>query len=176
MLNILDLLREMNITPRKVTSTEWASRCPGCGGEDKPGDPSDRFRTWPDGHAGGNAWCRGCEWKGDNIQFCRDFLNLDFKDACDHVGRAADKSVSTPRQVRAPSSPKVYEPVRPGLPSAIWLQRAAELVDWAHRMLLANPEQLSYLAGRGISLEGVRRFRLGWNPGQKGQDIYRPRA
>ena len=175
MINILDLLREKGITPRKVTAGEWASRCPGCGGEDKPGNPSDRFRTWPEGHAGGNAWCRCCEWKGDNIQFCRDFLGLDFKDACDHVGRAAEKTAATPRQVKAPSGPKSYEPVRPGLPSAIWQQRAAELVDWAHRQLLRNPEQLAYLAGRGISLKAVRRFRLGWNHGEKGQDIYRPR-
>lgn len=175
MLNILDLLRERGMTPRKVTSTEWASKCPGCGGEDRPGDPSDRFRTWPEDRPGGVSWCRGCEWQGDNIQFCRDFLGLDFKDACDHVGRAADKTASTPRQVRAPSGPKVYEPVRPGLPSALWQQRAADLVAWAHKHLLANTEQLAYLAARGINLDSVRRFRLGWNPGEKDQDIYRPR-
>jgi len=66
-------------------------------------------------------------------------------------------------------------PVRPGLPPVIGQQHAAELVDWAHRQLLANAEQLAYLAGRGITEESVRRFHLGWCPGEHGKDIYRPR-
>ncbi|GAB6125010.1 CHC2 zinc finger domain-containing protein [Humidesulfovibrio idahonensis] len=175
MLSILDLLQDGGIGVRKVTADEWASRCPGCGGEDRPGDPSDRFRVWPGGERGGNAWCRICGWKGDNIQYCRDFLGMDFQDACEHVGRDKEKHAPTPRQITAPSGPRVYEPVRLGLPPVIWQQHAAELVDWAHRQLLANAEQLAYLAGRGITEESVRRFHLGWCPGEHGKDIYRPR-
>ncbi len=168
MMNILDLLREKGLTPVKVTGSEWASACPSCGGR-------DRFRIWPEDRPGGCAWCRVCQWNGDNIQFARDFLGLDFKDACDHVGRTELKTSPTPRQVQAPRGPRVFEAARPDLPNATWLQRAAELVNWAHKNLLANPEQLAYLAGRGITEETARRFRLGWNPGEKGQDIYRPR-
>lgn len=175
MLNIIDLLGEKGITVRKVTSSEYGSMCPNCGGVDRPGDYSDRFRTKPDFRPGGSGWCRQCGWSGDNIQFCRDFLGLDFKDACDHVGRAAEKSTHTPRQLAVPHASSAFCPTRPGLPRALWQQRAAELVDWAHKHLLANAEQLAYLAGRGINLDSVRRFRLGYNPGEHGRDIYRPR-
>jgi hypothetical protein len=50
-------------------------------------------------------------------------------------------------------------------------------VDWAHGQLLEEPEQLAYLAGRGISEQSVRRYRLGYNPGENGRPaIYRARG
>ncbi|NTV03673.1 hypothetical protein HGA89_01985 [bacterium] len=48
----------------------------------------------------------------------------------------------------------------------------AKLIAHAHEQLLACPEQLAYLAGRGLPLEAVQRYRLGW----LAQDAYRPRA
>jgi len=41
--------------------------------------------------------------------------------------------------------------------------------------LQKNAEALSWLADRGISLETAVNYRLGWNQGEKGKDIYRPR-
>lgn len=168
MLSILDLLRERGLEPRKVKADEWSSPCPGCGG-------TDRFHCWPDRSDGGNGWCRQCEWKGDTIQFCRDFLGMEFKEACEHVGRDDKATAPTPRRTQAPKAAQVYQPTRPGLPPALWQQKAAELVAWAHAHLLRNTEQLAYLAGRGIDLDAVRFFRLGWNPGEQGRDIYRSR-
>ena len=60
-------------------------------------------------------------------------------------------------------------------PSELWQEKAAKLVAWTHEKLLANPEQLNILAARGINLETVRHFRLGWNPGKDGKDLFRPR-
>jgi hypothetical protein len=48
-------------------------------------------------------------------------------------------------------------------------------VNWAHANLLKNGEQLEYLAARGIPLEAVKRFRIGWNPGERGKDLWRSR-
>lgn len=169
MMHILDLLREKGISAVKESTSRWGSPCPSCGGR-------DRFRIWPDDRPGGSYWCQQCGMSGDNIQFCRDFLGMDFKDACEHVGREVEKSPSTPRQVSAPRGSRAFEPARPGLPSPLWQQRAAEFVAWAHRQLLKRAAELAYLAGRGITLETVRRFRLGYNPGEQGKDIYRPRA
>ena len=68
-------------------------------------------------------------------------------------------------------------------PPELWQEKAAALVPWAHEKLLANPEQLNILAARGINLETVKHFRLGWNPGKParrpsggdGKDLFRPR-
>jgi hypothetical protein len=167
MLTILDLQRQKGLEPKRVSASEWAGPCPGCGGK-------DRFRSWPEAPDGGNGWCRQCEWGGDTIQFCRDFLGMDFGEACEHVGRDAKVS-PTPRQAQAPRGQRAFVAARPDLPPALWQQRAADLVAWAHAKLLRSPEQLAYLAGRGISEATARRFRLGWNPGEKGEDLYRTR-
>jgi len=167
MLTILDLLRQKGLEPRRASATEWAGPCPGCGGK-------DRFRSWPDGPDGGNGWCRQCEWSGDTIQFCRDFLGMDFREACEHAGR--DVKVSpTPRQAKPARAVRTFEAARPDLPPAIWLQRAADFTAWAHDKLLRAPKQMAYLADRGVTEDAVRRFRLGWNPGERGADLYRTR-
>ena len=45
-----------------------------------------------------------------------------------------------------------------------------------HEQLLKNPEQLAWLAARGLPLEAVTRYRLGWNPGERGKScLIRPR-
>lgn len=168
MLHILELLREKGISPVKESASRWGSPCPNCGGR-------DRFRIWPDDRPGGSYWCQQCSLSGDNIQFCREFLGMDFKEACEHVGREVEKSPATPRQISVPRGSRTFEPARPGLPSKLWQQRAADFVAWAHKHLLGDPEQLAYLAGRGIGLETIERFRLGYNTGEHGQDIYRTR-
>jgi phage/plasmid primase-like uncharacterized protein len=89
-MNILELVREYGFSPKKEASTkggEYSTPCPSCGGD-------DRFRIWPNDGNGGGFWCRKCEKNGDNIDFCKDFLNMSFKEACEKVGR--DKSRFAP--------------------------------------------------------------------------------
>jgi hypothetical protein len=42
--------------------------------------------------------------------------------------------------------------------------------------LQGNESQLVWLADRGISRETAAKFRLGWNPGEKHKDLWRPRS
>ncbi len=76
---ILSLASEVGLYPKMVANTnggEYHSPCPRCGGR-------DRFIIW---NAIDRYLCRQCEAKGDAIQFCRDFLNMSFKQACDRIG------------------------------------------------------------------------------------------
>tara|TARA_Y100001954_G_C15819879_1_gene609389 strand:+ start:3101 stop:4504 length:1404 start_codon:yes stop_codon:yes gene_type:complete len=173
-MNVLDLLREMGIEPKYVSSAkggEYASPCPGCGGE-------DRFHVWPEQNGGsGSWWCRegsGCGKGGDNIELLREYCGMDFREACEKVGRDPEQApvrCAQPRRPRAAFHPKQHE-----APTEIWRRKSGELVDWAHGKLLGNHKQLDYLAERGVPLEAVRRFKLGWNPGESGKDLFRARS
>ena len=174
--NLVDLLSEYGFSPVKKTATEWASPCPFCGGK-------DRFQIWPDeGEGRGYYWCRQCDAKGDGIQFLRDFADMSYGDACKRVG------VTPVANLRAPALTKKkavepFEPVRPDegakpqLDTAKWRARANDFVAWASEQLRKAPEQLAWLAARGIDAGSARRYRLGYNPGEKGLNcIIRPRV
>ena len=70
-----------------------------------------------------------------------------------------------------------FEAVASIPPAELWTQKATAFADWAHQQLLGNVEQLGWLATRGLPLEAVKRYRLGWNPGDRGKScLIRPRA
>jgi hypothetical protein len=58
-----------------------------------------------------------------------------------------------------------------------WRAKASAFVDAAHQALLSNDEVLRYLAGRGLDLQAVKGFRLGWFGGENGKPcLFRPRV
>ena len=177
MINVLDLIREKGIDPKKVAGTyggEYQSPCPACGG-------NDRFHVWPEQNNGqGSWWCRQCEKSGDAIQFLRDFCGLSYQDACAKIGRTLhdDFRYQTPHPPRSskPAGSNTYQPQPIQPPAEKWQERATLFVNWAHDRLLENKHRLSWLKKRGIAKDTVRRFRLGWNPGKDGEDrLFRPR-
>lgn len=87
------------------------------------------------------------------------------------TARPAPSSPAPPR-LRPPQ----WQPEAATIPSEAWQAKTAALIEWAHGHLLANPEQLAWLAARGIGPETVETARLGWNPGECGKDLWRPRA
>jgi 5S rRNA maturation endonuclease (ribonuclease M5) len=82
---IADLLASRGFILHKKTAKESSSPCPFCGG-------TDRFCIWPDDN---RAWCRGCGWAGDDIQFYIDKDGMSFKDAATKAGRT-DKIKDSP--------------------------------------------------------------------------------
>lgn len=62
---------------KKKTAEEYYCPCPFCGGE-------DRFCVWPESN---NAWCRQCDWKGDDIQLLRDLEGFSFQEAAEATGK-----------------------------------------------------------------------------------------
>ena len=171
MIIILDDLNTRGLDPRRVSGTnggEYHCPCPQCGGR-------DRFHTWPEQGEAGTWWCRGCGKGGDAIQYLKDFCGKTFREAAAAVGRNLEDlplASATPRQRKKPAfSPADHQP-----PQEKWREKAGIFVDWAHQQLLAQPEQMKYLAGRGIPEAAVRRCRIGYNPGEKGRPaIYRAR-
>jgi len=167
-MNTLDLAQK-KVQLKKVSNTyggEYQGPCPGCGGE-------DRFHVWPYQNDGkGSYWCRACEKSGDNIQFLRDFEGLSFKEACSRLNiTIPDRPGYQPREYKKPE----FEPAEHAKPADLWQERAEKLVTWAQGNLMENKAELDWLEKRGITGEMARRYRLGWNPGENGKDIYRAR-
>ena len=170
-MNTLDMASK-KVVLKKVSGThggEWQGPCPGCGG-------TDRFHVWPMQNDGkGGYWCRGCGKTGDNIQFLRDFEGMSFKDACRQLNiTPQDRTEShgpMPEQRKRPE----FHPDQHVPPADLWQEKAAKLVAWAQDGLSKDADALSWLADRGISAQTAEDFRLGWNAGEEGKDIYRAR-
>ncbi|MGE4579373.1 MAG: primase-helicase zinc-binding domain-containing protein, partial [Desulfuromonadales bacterium] len=169
-MTVFDLYQRHGLTARKVSGHkggEYHGPCPGCGGE-------DRFHLWPEQDDHGTFWCRQCGKGGDAIQFLRDFAGMGFREACAALGVdvAARPEAGTPCPRR--SAPR-WQPDEIQPPAEIWQEKARAFVAWCHDRLLDNGGQLQWLADRGVDLEAVKVARLGWNPGEAGKDIWRPR-
>ena len=170
-MNTLDLAFG-HVKLKKVSRTnggEWQGPCPSCGGD-------DRFHVWPEQNEGKGAyWCRGCGKTGDNIQYLRDFCGMSFRDACAElridIPAGRDYWKTPPPQRTKP----VFQPVSHASPADLWQEKAEKFVSWAQAGLLGNAEALAWLAGRGINRETAINYRLGWNAGEDGKDLYRAR-
>lgn len=74
MTGIIDLFRELGLSPIKKTAKEWASPCPFCGG-------TDRCSIWPEKQGGiGYYWCRQCNAEGNGIQLQQDAADISHKE------------------------------------------------------------------------------------------------
>ncbi len=140
-----------------VRGPEYHGPCPVCGG-------NDRFHLWPE-QGTGSFWCRGCEKGGDLVEFYRWRDGVGYKDACQRAGIDAKTyaAQSTPSTKNNTTSalfvPRSADPVLPA-----WSEHAAKFADWCHLQLLNTPNQLAWLAARGIDADLVAQFNLGWNP------------
>lgn len=182
-MNINDILKSRNITTvaKKAKTNEFCSPCPKCGG-------NDRFVIWPDE----NRWyCRQCDEGGNLVNF---FMIIDgmnelealeqyficqgknATDAADAARLAIKKQAGDPQRtytaIRREKKAATQSKKSSKVDAQAWLEKAAALVEWAHKQLLNNQEQLSWLQNeRGLTLETVKRCKLGWNP----SDLYRDR-
>ncbi len=157
-MNVIDLLEEMGVQPKKVSSCkggEYHSRCPDsrCGGK-------DRFCIWPSEGSEGRYWCRKCMRSGDAIQFCRDFMGMDFHSACAKVGkRPSCSKLRKDVRTREKFTPKLL-----ATPLDTWCQKALIFVQQSHQYLLEHPHLLNQEKDRGLTQQNIVDFRLGWNP------------
>lgn len=146
-------------------------------------------------------YCFGCGASGDVFKFIMKRNGISFLEAVKQL--AGKHGISLPEKIKVPvmhhGTPKPPEArnqkseiirregtairnqrsdvgcQKQDAPPELWQEKASKLVSWSHDKLLQNPEQLKNLAKRGIKLETVKRFRLGWNPGKGGKDLFRPR-
>lgn len=161
-------LAQRHVLLRKASSTkggEWHGPCPWCGGV-------DRFHVWPEQDGGrGTYWCRSCGKGGDAIQFLRDCEGMTFKEACDYLNIKVDEKQNSKQD----AAPHEYRPREPQTPAELWREKAEKFIAWAQERLQENRDAIGWLAARGISAGAAAKYRLGWNPGEDGKDIYRAR-
>ena len=99
---------------------------------------------------------------------------MSFRDAC------AELRIDLPnhpdhRDAQAPRTKPEFQPVSHASPADLWQEKAEKFITWSAAGLLNNHETLVWLAARGISQETAINYRLGWNMGEDGKDIYRAR-
>jgi DNA primase len=144
---LLEIHENAGFCSKKQTANEYASSCPECGGKDRfiIFVNEDRF------------WCRGCDKSGDAIQYLINFRKMTFPEASLLVG----KELSTPSKRAKTPAPRPAEPAK--VQPSLWRQRAAAVIEGAHKALMANSEALAWLRlERGITAETAERFKLGW--------------
>lgn len=134
-------------------------------------------------------YCFGCGVGGDVFEFLEKKEGIPFPEA---VIRIAEKTghrisdieyrknenqtshiahrTSTKKEEYVPSVPSVTQ-----APGEIWQEKATKLVEWSHETLLKNDKRLAWLEERGIGIDLVKEFKLGWNIGENGKGICRPR-
>ena len=152
-MNILDLLKEDKLNPKRVGSThggEYSSPCPWCGGK-------DRFRAWPDSGNGGNYWCRKCQKSGGTIRYLMDYRGMSYQDACNLLGSIP--SSNNKIETLTSNAPNDFPPAK-------WQAKAEKLVKWAEECLWDHryfniPKELN---NRGLKDQAIKNARLGWLP------------
>ena len=182
-MNILNIIETEGLQIKKV-GAEYQGPCPFCK------DGTDRFHIHPDKGEHGTYWCRVCGRKGDAIQFLRDYKDMGYRAACEYMGKTPKEVERKSKGPRTPGNPSTgsertleYEPRVCKAPEEIWSERAEALVEWAQGIMFSGQglvvggqlTPIQWLAARGITLYTATRFRLGWNPGENGKDIYRSR-
>lgn len=159
-MDLIELLKEIGINPTR-NGASYSSPCPNCGGK-------NRFIAWPSNR----YWCRQCRKGGDAIQFCRDFLGLTYAEACKKLNlEKKSYSLSIPSK---PSELKIAK-----TPPLIWQEKALSFTNWAHLNLMNSPQHLSMLEDRMLSVETIRKYRLGLCINHKGtpsKDYFLPRS
>lgn len=157
-MNILDLIPGEYKKSGRKNGGEYAGACPWCGDGGK-GRNSDRFHIWPDQGRYGTYWCRQCGKAGDAIKYLVDHDGMNFKAACAHLGLHPD--VLGPKTDRVPTG---WQPQAATNPAEIWADHAKKFVDWCYDRLIERPDELAWLSARGIGIDMVEKYRLGWNP------------
>ncbi len=155
--DILWYLSRLNCDLKKVSSREWHGPCPSCRG-------TDRLMVWPDEKQPkclGAYRCRICDIYGDTIKLIMDFFGKTYKEAMEELGITITNQEHHQIPRRPAGSPLA-------LPAQNWRENAAALVEWSHQQIFSYPEVVAFLARRGITLECIRMFKIGYNP----KDLY----
>ncbi|MCK5606397.1 hypothetical protein KAR91_31135 [Candidatus Pacearchaeota archaeon] len=157
--NIIDIYKAQGfVTAFTVKGgSEYGGPCPFCGGE---AGKSDRFRIFPTENNGrGRFWCRKCLENGDNAWFYSKLYRVSLTKAREILG-ISDFSKYKPNN--KPVKKPEYEGRKLISPGEKWQERAEKVVKSAHRELLENKNQLDWLKKRGINIDSVKKFRLGY--------------
>ncbi len=193
MTNILELYRE-DVSGAKLLSVgggrEWRGPCPGCGGTDRFGV----YQYQNDGE--GSFYCgrgkgvgAGCGKGGDIIQYLRDFRGMGYAEACRFLGKEPKGGGGQHHKYASPAVPRrqrqePFVPVDKDYPEEVvdpkkWQEKGTAFVNRCHEALLSRPMSIAYLMARGVGMDEIKLYRLGFHAGEerngkKYQPLFRP--
>jgi hypothetical protein len=99
-----------------------------------------------------------------------EFMGYTYPQAFEAAGRSMPDNYTPVKFMPAMNhQEKAFEPRVFESPAELWRERALKFVEKAHEALLENKAELSYLARRGLDLQAVKGFRLGWFDGENGK-------
>ena len=116
-------------------------------------------------------YCFGCNRGGDVFKFIQLVERVSFREA---VARLEGETFQAPQHARAAKANTISTLTRCVDEDAMRLLTAAAEVY--HASLLLNPEMFSYVTGRGITLDTIKRFRLGYATGDNLAKYFRFRG
>lgn len=123
----------------------WVAVCPFHEGDR---DPSFTLYEETDTY-----YCFGCSAWGDAIKFLVDYKGLSYKDAAEYVGADYKSRVKKTQVIKITRTVDTWKLL-------------ADVTDQYHEFLLGMPGALDYLQRRGLSMETIKRYRLGYTDGR----------
>ena len=172
-MDLLDLVRRSGFEPRKKAATnggEYTTPCPSCGG-------NDRFIIWPyqpnSNGTEGAYWCRICEKKGDPIQFCVDFLEMNYPEAFRYCG--IEKEASPQKSLFGkypPYKESLIHEEKLSQANPTWQALLKSICLESNQTLLSSHSALEQFAKRGIPQEAIKEHRLGYLQSSKDFDRF----
>jgi DNA primase len=131
----------------ELSDSSGGRKVAGCPFHEGDHDPS--FTVYPNN----TYFCFGCEAWGDALKFLVDYKHWDFKDAMEYLG-------DDYRQPKSEKSQVIK--VKNSLASYRFLR---SIVDQYHSFLLETPGAIRYLEQRGLSMETIKKYKLGYTDG-----------
>jgi len=162
---LLTLANDAGLEPKRKSSCnggEYSSPCPSCGGD-------DRFIMHPNATqklCEGSFFCRQCGVNGDSITFCREFLNMEWREAVKRCG--AENNVAFTLAI-----PRRSGPTLASFPNKVWLEAAEIFVEHAQKDLQHRETEVAWLRTRGLPFEAVQRYRIGFVGNENNYSIER---
>lgn len=155
----------------RKSGSRYVGPCPQCGGSGK----TDKFVLFDDG----GFKCFACDFKGDRIKWLRQIDGMTCKEAHDSIGKRCQPSCpqygpcrdgkrvarvarSVSVQAGRPVDARGVAELHSQSPSLVWQTWAEALVAAARATLAQQPEEIAWLAARGIPAAAIDRGGLGW--------------
>ncbi len=159
--NVLDVLKIMGLNPfmTHMPTGQYSSPCPLCGG-------TKRFQSWPDEvnqktgrYQGGRWWCRDCGKAGDAPGLLVEYYGYSYREACQMMNFNGS-STSCLENLHKPGK---EGPREAKFPSIDWQRKAIDILNDSIDFLDTYDEGLAYLFARGLKIETINQFYLGYN-------------
>ena len=148
----LDMLQLLGLTGKKPAALtnggEYKIPCPWCGGD-------DRCNIWPNHPKGARGWCRKCDKQFDVLDLFAHLQNMTISQAIHSIP-----------SYTVPVAKSLSNEKAPEIDRNLWQNRSREFVlDCMARIFDKEGETaIQWLLQRGISVDSIAKFQLGYNP------------